>query len=288
MTSIAPRFDRVAHIYRLMEYLSFGPMLERCRFFHLPSLARARRALIIGDGDGRFLARCLAAHRELHAVAIDASPAMLRLLISRAARVGASDRVTTFCADARTFAPPDGSSGYDLVVTHFFLDCLTPSEAAGLMARLRPSLAPRALWLVSEFQIPDSPVQAWLARRMISGLYAAFRLLTGLRVRQIPPWQQLLARAGFTRAASRTWLGGLLVSELWQYSQATAPNPSQSHQEMPEFDISSAGNFPGIDPGPEPKPGIPPDPKPEPAPGPPPEPDPIPYPGPLPAPQPVT
>jgi len=219
MTSAAPRFDRVAHTYRPMEYLSFGPMLERCRFFYLPSLARARHALIIGDGDGRFLARLLAANRGLHADAIDASPAMLRLLASRAARIGAGDRVTIFRADARTFAPPAGSPHYDLVVTHFFLDCLTPAEAASLVGGLRPFLVPNALWLVSEFQISaDSSIQAWLTRGIVSFLYAAFRLLTGLRVRQIPPWQEFLTQAGFTRTASRTWLGGLLVSELWQYS----------------------------------------------------------------------
>ncbi len=82
VTDRPPRFDRVARLYRVLEYLSFGPMLERCRFHHLPALAAAdcSRALILGDGDGRFLARLLAACPELSAQAVDASPAMLRLL----------------------------------------------------------------------------------------------------------------------------------------------------------------------------------------------------------------
>jgi hypothetical protein len=284
-----------------MEYLSFGPMLERCRFFFLPELAHSRRALVLGDGDGRFLARLLAASPSLHAEAVDASPAMLRLLQARVAHLGMQVRLTTTCADARTFHPPAGP--YDLIATHFFLDCLTESEAQDLVVRLRPRLTPGALWVVSEFQIPaGKPFQAWLARRIIAFLYSAFRLLTGLAVRQIPPWPTLLTRSGFTRKSSRTWLGGLLVSELWQAplwqaplwqaAQATASDSLLSHHAMSTIaeapTLSGPNPIPGIDPGPEPFPGPPPVPTPDPAPGPAPEPDPEPYPGPIPTPQPVT
>lgn len=217
-------FDRIAHLYRAMEYLSFGPMLERCRFHHLPALRDSRQALVIGDGDGRFLAKLFTSNSQIRAGAVDQSPAMLRRLKTRVVRVGAQNRLATICTDARAFEPP--GANYDLVATHFFLDCLTESEAGHLIARLRPHLVPGALWLVSEFQVPKgAPFEAWLARRTISALYAAFRILTGLAVRQILPWPALLARHGFERIASRSWLRGLLVSELWQLPQATDLQP---------------------------------------------------------------
>lgn len=280
------RFDRVARMYRVMEYLSFGPMLERCRFAHLPSLGRARRALILGDGDGRFSAKLLAANPHVCADAVDASPGMLRLLRERVARSGASARLTTTCADARGFEPC--ADGYDLVVTHFFLDCLRSAETAALISRVRPHLAPGAMWVVSEFQVPEEG-RTWVARGVIGFLYFAFRVLTGLTVREIPRWREALRAAGFRRGNSRAWLGGLLVSELWQM-QTTAPSSQRSHQGVATFDefAPATGPLPGIDPGPEPFPGPPPVPEPTPAPGPPPEPDPEPYPGPIPAPQPVT
>ncbi|HTV82005.1 MAG TPA: class I SAM-dependent methyltransferase [Acidobacteriaceae bacterium] len=214
-----PRFDRVAAIYRPIEYLSFGPWLERCRFSFIPEIAASRRALVLGDGDGRFLARLLAATPRLQAHAVDASPAMLRRLCARAVRLSAAHRLTTTCADIRAFTPPtDGSNrAYDLVATHFFLDCLTPAETDALALRLRTHLAPGTLWVVSEFEIPEAdPLRAALCRLTIAGLYAAFRVLTDLRVRRIPPWRESLARAGFVRCSSRSRLGGLLVSELWQ------------------------------------------------------------------------
>lgn len=279
------KFDRVAWIYQAGEYLSFGPMLERCRFFFLPRLAQSRRALILGDGDGRFAARLLAASPELRADAVDGSPAMLRRLRTRATRLGAEHRLANACSDIRSFTP--SAVDYDLVATHFFLDCLTATETESLVARLRPHLAPRARWVVSEFQVPPgAPLRAPLCRFVIAALYAAFRLLTGLTVRELPPWRDALARSGFVCASTRSWLGGLLVSELWQ---ATDSAPARSHLAVSAaIELATPGPIPGIDPGPEPMPGIPPEPKPEPAPGPPPEPDPQPYPGPIPAPQPVT
>lgn len=276
-------------MYRLMEYLSFGPMLELCRFAHLPPLASIRRALVIGDGDGRFAARLLAANASVQIDAVDASPAMLRQLRRRVTRQGAQTRVRTFCADARTFTPP--LCEYDLVATHFFLDCLSATETAGLMHRIRPHLVPGALWLVSEFQVPQhGRFRTGVARVLIASLYKAFRLLTDLRIRSIPPWRDLLRQAGFSSNTAKTFLGGVLVSELWEFHNATATESLPSHEPEPmarQNDIETQ-RIPGIDPGPIPSPEPPDVPEPVPAPGPSPEPDPQPYPGPMPTPQPVT
>ena len=57
-------------------------------------------------------------------------------------------------ADARTFHPPNPP--YDLIVTHFFLDCLTTAEIQSLAATLRAARRPQALWLVSEFAVPPT------------------------------------------------------------------------------------------------------------------------------------
>jgi ubiquinone/menaquinone biosynthesis C-methylase UbiE len=283
------RFDGVARLYRVMEYLSFGPLLARCRFAHLEALGSARRALVLGDGDGRFTARLLERNPGVQIDAVDASLAMLRLLERRAVRLGAQSRVRAICADARSFTPD--FSEYDLVATHFFLDCLSTAETAELIHRIRRHLAPGACWVVSEFEVPrGSRALAGLARALIATLYAAFRLLTGLRTREIPPWRELLAENGFAPGLPARFLGGVLVSELWEFHNATAVGAIPSHRPdtMASRDETKAQRIPGIDPGPVPTPEPPETPQPVPAPGPPPEPDPQPYPGPIPTPQPVT
>ena len=207
-------FDRLAKPYRRLEYLSFGRTLERCRFHYLPALVNAKRALIFGDGDGRFLARLLAVNPALQADVVDISPAMLRLLEERL-RLEDRKRVTLHQADARFFVPPENA--YDLVVTHFFLDCLFEPEVAALIERVTTRLTPDARWVVSEFTLPHTLVGAILGKIMISGLYQAFRLMTGLQVRSLPDHAAAFQKAGFARVEERQWLGGLLVSQLWQY-----------------------------------------------------------------------
>ncbi len=204
-------FNRIARPYRWLEYFSFGPMLERCRFYQIPQLASARRALVLGDGDGRFLARLLAANPLLRADAVDQSPAMLRLLQARVDAVSACDRISIHQIDALAFTP---TGSYDLVVTHFFLDCFSTEEINRLAETIRPHLTPNALWLASEFATPSGPASL-PARAIVSFLYAAFRVITGLRTRTLPDHPAALARSGFTLQSRKTFLLGLFVSELW-------------------------------------------------------------------------
>jgi SAM-dependent methyltransferase len=214
-------FDPVARPYRWAEYLSFGRALERCRCQFLPALGERRCALILGDGDGRFLARLLAANPNLHADAVDLSPEMLRLLTRRleAAAPNAASRVRTHQANALDFAP---AGPYDLVATHFFLDCLVQPEVELLCTQIVPHLAPNAVWLVSDFRIPAGAMH-FPARILVRSLYLAFRLLTGLRTARLPDHASALRTAGFTRTAQQLSLGGLLTSDLWEYTPSMLP-----------------------------------------------------------------
>lgn len=216
-------FDRVARIYRWMEYLSFGTMLERCRFRFLHNCGQSRQALILGDGDGRFTARLFAVNPTLRVDAVDLSQAMLTQLEQRAARVIKRSapipqpeeiRLRTICADVRQFSPPDKE--YDLVVSHFFLDCLKYPEVEELMERTVPRLAPQSLWLVSEFSIPENGWRRIAARLLIRWLYFAFRKMTRLQVREIPDYSAVLTRYGFRRRQHSLFLGGILSAELWE------------------------------------------------------------------------
>lgn len=203
-------FDRLAGLYRWMEWTTFGPCLGKCRSAFLPKVATAQRALVLGDGDGRFTGALLAANPAVQVDAIDASPAMLHALARRA---GHPTRLRTIVADARQWSPD--SAGYDLVATHFFLDCLTTEEVAALAARIRPALAPDAAWVVSEFAAPANTYGRLIARPLIAFLYFAFRVMTGLRVRRLPEHCSALSEVGFMLRSRKTWLGGLLAADLW-------------------------------------------------------------------------
>jgi hypothetical protein len=46
-------------------------------------------------------------------------------------------------------------------------------------------------------------------------LYRAFWLLTGLSIRDLPDHATSLSAAGFKLRKRRSWLGGLLIAEIW-------------------------------------------------------------------------
>jgi SAM-dependent methyltransferase len=214
MSVTQPNFNRIARPYRWLEYLTLGSALENCRNHYLPQLLDRRRALVLGDGDGRFLAQLLASNPDLYADAIDTSATMLQLLRQRceAATPNAATRLRTHHADAITVPLEDS---YDLVVTHFFLDCLTQPDLDTLITRVNPTITPGALWLISDFRIPNGLMRL-PAKLLVRGLYLAFRLLTGLRTTHLPDYATPLTQAGLTRIAHQHHLAGLLTTELWQ------------------------------------------------------------------------
>ena len=206
-------FDGIARPYRWLEYATLGRTLERTRTHFLPELDACRSALVLGDGDGRFTAALLASNQDVRVYAVDRSARMLALLRGNARRASltAERRLRTTQADALEL---EVSRKTDLVVTHFFLDCLTQAEVDALVGRLTRGLVPGALWLVSDFRIPAGLLH-WPARLYVRSLYLAFRILTGLRVTQLPDYAAALRAAGWTAKATHHGLFGLLTTELW-------------------------------------------------------------------------
>ncbi|HTS78949.1 MAG TPA: class I SAM-dependent methyltransferase [Bryobacteraceae bacterium] len=199
--------DPIARWYRWLEYIGFGRALERRRIAFLSDIADARRVLLLGDGDGRFLEKLIPLIFARPGAAIDyvdISPRMLDL-----ARRRAGTRVNCHLADALSMPLP--AAEFDLIVTHFFLDCFDDHDAARLVERVASSAAPHARWLISEFR-----ESGWLARRLIAALYLFFRYTTGLKTTRLIDHHPLLTRAGFALEKFESARAGMLVSELWR------------------------------------------------------------------------
>jgi SAM-dependent methyltransferase len=194
--------DRIASCYRWLEYLVFGRELERRRFRFVDDIAARRRALVLGDGDGRFLARL----RALSDACIDYVDASARMLELARARAGA-DRIRYRHADALTV--PLTPSSYDLIVTHFFLDCFNPADLERLIERAHAAAEPGAVWLISEFRQPR-----W-ARPLLAAMYLFFRVTARLSNNRLIDHRPLLQQRGFRLLREETSRRGLLVTELW-------------------------------------------------------------------------
>lgn len=211
----SPRsFDRLTRVYRLLELVAFGHDLERARFAHLDRLRACRSILVLGEGDGRCLARLVKIAPHAHIDCLDLSPAMLR---HAAARLAAPDaaRVTFRQADLLAAALPPGN--YDAVVTLFFLDCFTAAQATAVMARIATSLQPGAWWLWADFTLPQGGLARWRAQAWLAVLFAFFRWQTALDARELPPVARLFEELGWHPVAETVLQHGLVRSAVFQH-----------------------------------------------------------------------
>ena len=197
--------DLIAPHYWWIERLGMGRTLERRRTWFLPQLGDARQALVLGDGDGRFLHKLLRRNAEVRADYVDSSARMLDL----ARRKAGVDRVDYRQSDALNAKFPPNT--YDLIATHFFFDCFDTRQLNLLIGRIAEAAKPRAQWVVSEFRTPNIP-----ARLLVSALYLFFRLTTGLQTRKLADHRPILRAHGFRLINERHSRGALVVSELWE------------------------------------------------------------------------
>lgn len=205
-------FDRIAPFYAVLEGLTVGRLQQRARVHFLPTVTSARRALLAGEGDGRFLAAALAACPTTRFTVIEASARMLERARHAA---GGSKRVEFVHARLPEWEPP--AAAYDLVVTNFFFDCFPQTELAPVVAALAHAAAPRADWLVADFRPARS-----LRQRVLLGLaYAFFRRAAGVSARVVPEHVGLMKAHGFRLLRELPLSAGLLAAEHWHRTSAT-------------------------------------------------------------------
>ena len=205
--------DRIASTYRWLEYAAFGLALEQARFDFISRAAGARRVLILGEGDGRFLARLLGCNRYANVAVVESSARMIQLARERVPPAELS-RVEFHHVDAVSQALPPGP--FDLAVTHFFLDTLNCRDAGAVISRVNMLLSPGAGWLVSEFQEPLNGARRLHARLWLRVMYSFFSFTTGLKVSELPPYRDVLVRSGLAEIEHRERRLGLIRSQLWR------------------------------------------------------------------------
>lgn len=205
-------FDSLAPIYRRMEAVTAGGILQRCRTSFLVEVAGCERALLLGEGPGRFLVELLRANPRVAVTCVELSPRMIE-----AARCQLSEadlaRVRFVPADALKWQPPPGE--FDLVVTHFFLDCFRPEELQALVAKIAASATGDACWLLADFREPETGWRRWRGRMLLALMYGFFRLATGLSAARLTPPDEFMDAGGFRLKARRLANCGLVHSDLW-------------------------------------------------------------------------
>lgn len=205
-------FDTLAPYYRSMEFVMAGGVLQRCRTSFLAEAANSRRALLLGEGPGRFLVELLRANPRVEIICVERSP---RMIAEARRQLTESElpRVTFEQADALSWQPPRHE--FDLVVTNFFLDCFRPEELRPLVAKIAASATADARWLLADFREPDTGWRRLRGRIVLAIMYAFFRVATGLSASRLTPPDAYLEASGFKLASRRLANFGLAHADLW-------------------------------------------------------------------------
>jgi ubiquinone/menaquinone biosynthesis C-methylase UbiE len=207
-------FDLLAPYYGWMEWALAGRKLQRCRAAFLETIPAPRRALIVGQGHGAFVAELLGRHPAVRCTCVDSSARMLAEAGRRVREdAGEEARVEFVQADILEWEAP--AEKFDLIVTHFVLDCFPPEQLDRLLPKLGAAAEPEALWLLADFREPAAGPAKWRARAIIEVMYLFFRWATGLPATGLTPPDSRLAGHGFSLSQRRTFDWGLLHSDLW-------------------------------------------------------------------------
>ena len=198
-----------------MESIAFGDALQRSRIACLTEIDPPRKALLVGEGNGRFLAALLTRYPDVAVDCIDASSRMLQIASRRLERASKYDAKVQFIhEDVRSSIGL--TTRYDLIVTHFFLDCFPERTARTLVKKLGSVATHHATWLLADFRLPNNKISRFRARIWLKAMYLFFRFTTRIEADDLVDPEPFLVAEQFNLIRQHLFRGGLLKSELWQ------------------------------------------------------------------------
>lgn len=209
-------FDRVARHYRWLEALAFGNALQRARTFWNDKILAPQRVLIVGEGNGRFVCELVESYCDIDIDCVDASAQMLRMARRRLLQrhPDASEHVRFLHEDINSWQPSDRC--YDLVVTHFFLDCFPRDEVEQIVSKLSRVATNNAVWLLADFTVPQAKLARWHAKIWLGAMYLFFRLVAGIKAKRLVDPTPYLKANGFSCVGRSLSRGRILKSECWR------------------------------------------------------------------------
>jgi len=207
-------FDRLAPHYHWLEIIFAGGLMQRCRTTYLTRTKFCRRALLVGEGTGRFLVELLRWHPQIRITCIEPCEGMIKQMRQRIIREGLDDSQINFQqVDVLKWTPP--KEKFDLIVTNFFLDCFRAGQLQELVPLLAGSTTAEAIWLLADFRVPECGWRRWRATVILAGLYWFFRIMTSLPAIWITRPDGFLSRSGFKLTERKLLNFGLIHADLW-------------------------------------------------------------------------
>ena len=142
---------------------------------------------------------------------------MLALAQERAGRSGVHFLHANICEAA---FPPHR---YDLIVTHFLLDCFEEKTLREVVTKISCAATADATWLIADFCLPPSGWQRPWAQLLIGTMYLFFRVFAGVEATRLVDYAPLLRESDFRLTSEHISAHGLIRSQCWRRGNLANP-----------------------------------------------------------------
>jgi len=209
-------FDGVASSYLFLETITFGNQLQKCRTSMISHLTNSKRALVLGEGNGRFLEAFCKANPLAEILVIDESPRMLDLAKRRIANANPpiNNQIEFRCANVFEILPLTGT--FDLIVCNFFLDCFTSSEIGHLLGVFHQMLFGEGLIVVGDFRNPQFAPGRLIREVILKIMHVYFQKTAGISATELTDLHAILQERSFQKAVEKKLFFGFLNSSIWK------------------------------------------------------------------------
>jgi ubiquinone/menaquinone biosynthesis C-methylase UbiE len=202
-------YDFVAPFYPMLERAAFGEGLTEARRASLSPVVSAERALLIGEGNGRFLATCLEEKIGGSITVVESSGKMLSLLRARIQQIALRTKLEIVHADFCEWSPV--ALPFDIIVTHFFLDLFRPVSQRRVIEKITALSDAKTIWVNVDFR----PVIQSSLHRWIDWLQYRFDgLLSGIEADRHYDCAPIIADFGWQIQKERPFCRGTICSQL--------------------------------------------------------------------------
>ena len=212
--SMKQGYNNAAFFYDRLARLVFDNKLLQAQAAYLHLVPADARVLIIGGGTGWLLeelARVLPGGK-LSITYVEAAPAMVALAQQRILKSKVLEDAP-FLINFMT-APIESvmlDGNYDVVITPFLFDNFSDYDAGAIVSKVQQHLAPRALWLYTDFRDNGNRKH----RLLLKIMYRFFSLICGVKANRLPDMFRVFDKHGFIALHGKAFINGFVESKVY-------------------------------------------------------------------------
>src|SRR6478736_3343856 len=198
-------FDLLAPIYDRLVRLVFGKSMFNAQTYFLDRVKPGDHVLILGGGTGWLLFELLQKQPSCKVWYVESSSRMIELAKEKTH----NHPNVKFIAGTDESIP---SKHFDIVIMNFFLDLFTEGRVTRIIMRIKASMKPDGMWIITDFNNGNK----WWQRVLLAIMIFFFRLICAIEAKRLPDFKSLFAEQHLAEISGCSFFKGFIKAGLYQ------------------------------------------------------------------------